>query len=546
MGKRASAIAKGAITVAAGVKAVRTAVSDLNRTVHNIGWLDDNGKVVDVSEVRHNEIPEHAPLSKPSTDEFDYVFDDWYPARVPATEEKVYRARFLELRKNGDAHIFSFYNHVTDENCRFVTYYSDDYFDTPASGYNPCLTTFALFLALSSGNKADDPSHNADFAVDLMKEIGCDTVDVNDYYLCEKKRYDDIGVAVGIKNTEVPTVFILLRGSHYGAEFGGNLLVGTGEGSEGSHEGFSAAKDRAMGFVKQVLSKHGMSGRARVMTTGYSRGGAVSNLVASTITDMILDGTVEQELGVSVRQDDMYGFCFEPALCQYGDSNKEEIYGNILCVIDPNDIVAKVPPAQFGFTLFGRIKWMRTDDDIKVEMMRRYMDRYFGEGMSDYYNVPDYEQLAGMRTLGEMLDTILSKAVSAFGDRGRYVTDLQESLSYTVYSIIDNLDEAKRAFASLDPTNTGYVDLAPMLFSKESFTSRLSRHFSEFNILTDTDPKKMKALIPQAYNLIKKSRPEDVLAAFLAIRRNYKRMFTPHYPMGPISYLLSEDPNYSL
>ena len=48
------------------------------------------------------------------------------------------------------------------------------------------------------------------------------------------------------------------------------------------------------------------------------------------------------------------------------------------------------------------------------------------------------------------------------------------------------------------------------------------------------------------YGLIKKSKPEDVLAAFLAIRRNYKRMFTPHYPMGPISYLLSEDPNYSL
>ena len=90
------------------------------------------------------------------------------------------------------------------------------------------------------------------------------------------------------------------------------------------------------------------------------------------------------------------------------------------------------------------------------------------------------------------------------------------------------------------------MDLAPVLFSKESFTRRLSKHFSEFNILTDTDPKKMKALIPQAYGLIKKSKPEDVLAAFLAIRRNYKRMFTPHYPMGPISYLLSEDPNYSL
>ncbi len=76
MGKKASAIAKGAITVAAGVKAIRTAVSDLNRSVHTIGWMDDNGKVVDISEVRHNEIPEHGTLIKPSTDESDYVIDD--------------------------------------------------------------------------------------------------------------------------------------------------------------------------------------------------------------------------------------------------------------------------------------------------------------------------------------------------------------------------------------------------------------------------------------------------------------------------------------
>ncbi|MBQ6547762.1 MAG: hypothetical protein IJL79_02320 [Candidatus Methanomethylophilaceae archaeon] len=544
MGKKAAAIAKGAITVAAGVKAIRTAVNDRRNTVHRITWLDEDGGIIDISEVRHNEVPQHDALLKSSTEECDYAFDDWYPVRKPATEDAIYRARFLELRRNGDARIFSFYNHVTDENCRFVTYYNDGYFDTPSSGYNASLTTFALFLALSSGNKADDPSHNADFAIDLMRKIGCDRVEVNDYYLLDRKRLDDIGVVVGIKDADMPTVFILIRGSYYGSEFGGNLIVGTGKDSGGRHEGFSTAKDRAMEFVRSVLKKHGVEGRVRMMTTGYSRGGAVSNLVASTITDMILDGTVEDELGVSVIQDDMYGFCFEPALCQYDDSNRSDVYRNIVCVIDPNDIVAKVPPVQFGFTLYGRIYWLKTNDAGRVDLMRRYMDRYFGEGMSDFYNVVDFQSQSGMGTLDEMIGSILSKAVSAFGDRDHYAAELQDSLSYTVYSIIDNLDEAKRAFASLDPTNASFEDLVPVLFKKGPLIKRVTRHFDEFNILTNTDPNRMKPLISQAYDLIRRSKPEDVLAAFIAIRHNYKRIFTPHYPMGPISYLLSEDPNY--
>ena len=546
MGKKAAAVAKGAMTVAVGVKTIRAAVGDIKRPTHRITWLDEGGEVIDVTEIGHNKVPAHDNPSKASTDEYDYVFDDWYPKRKPALGDAEYKARFVEVRRNGDGHIFSFYNHVTDENCRFVTYYNDDYFRTPSSGYNVNLTTFALFLALSSGNKTDDPSHNADFAVDLMKDIGCDRVEVNDYYLSDRKRMDDIGVVVGIKDIDIPTVFILIRGSHYGSEFGGNLIVGTGQETGGRHEGFSKAKDRAMEFLGTVFRKHGISGRVRMMTTGYSRGGAVSNLVASTITDMILDGTVEQELGVSVRQDDMYGFCFEPALCQYGDLDMSDVYRNIVSVIDPNDIVAKVPPVQFGFTLFGRIYWMDTNNPDRVDLMRRYMDRYFGEGISDYYNVMDYEPRMDMRTLGDMIERILSDTVSAFGNRGRYVSELQDSLSYTVCSVMDNLDEAKRVFTTLDPTNKGFDGLVPALFSRESLIKRISDRFDEFNILTDTDPNRMKPLISQMIDLIKRSRPEDILAAVIAIRYNYRRMFTPHYPMGPISYLLSDDPNYRL
>ena len=56
----------------------------------------------------------------------------------------------------------------------------------------------------------------------------------------------------------------------------------------------------------------------------------------------------------------------------------------------------------------------------------------------------------------------------------------------------------------------------------------------------------MKPLIGQIIDLIRRSRPEDLFIAFSAIRHNYRYMFTPHYPIGPIAYLMSEDPNYCL
>ena len=546
MGKKAAAVAKHAITIAAGVKAVKAAVDDYKGDVHQVIWLDENGDTIDVTFVEHGKFPEHDIPTKESRDDRDYVFDDWVPPRKEVTKDTEYKARFVEVMKDRGGKVFGFYNHVTDENSRFVTYYDDSLFRTPATGYDPSLTTFALLLALSSGYKTDDPEHNADYAIGLMRDIGCTSVDVNDYYLSDKKRLDDVGVVVGIKEADMTTVFVLIRGSHYGSEFGGNLLVGTGKGPNGRHRGFSKATDRAMEFVKGVLAKHSISGRARVLVTGYSRGGAVSNLLSSNITDMIIDGAVKDVLNIDVSKDDMYGFCFEPALCQYSDSHLEERYDNILCVIDPNDIVAMVPPRLYGFTVFGRVRWLDSNDKESTGRMLRYMEKYFGKGISDYYTVTGYVPQKGLPTLGSMTDFIITKMVTSFGDRGRYVSELQTNLAYTVYSIMDNMDEARRAFSSLDPDNRTFEEILPALFSRESFIERMSKKVESFNILTDTDPKRMLAVVGQAYDLIKRTRPEDLLAMFLAIRGNFKRMVVPHYPLGPISFLLAEDPNYDL
>ncbi|MBO7410199.1 MAG: hypothetical protein J6T68_04680, partial [Candidatus Methanomethylophilaceae archaeon] len=375
---------------------------------------------------------------------------------------------------------------------------------------------------------------------------GCSDILINDYYLSGKKSMDDIGVAVGMKRGEVPILFVAIKGSHYGAEFGGNLLVGPTEEHAGTHIGFSAARDRVLEFVSHAISEFGISGKVKMLTTGYSRGAAVSNLVASAYTDMVHDGTLEKELGITMDIGDLYGFCFEAPLCQYDTDSRVDRYPNIVCVTDPNDPVTMVPPKLYGFTLYGRIVELPSNDRIMVMRMMRYMDRYFGKGISSFYNVPKYVPVNGITTLGEMNETVLNKLVTAFGNRDKYVDVLQEDLAYTVYAILDNLEEARRAMASLDPANMNVGKFVSMMVNKDAFVSNVSKYVQDFNVVTNTDTKKMTSLIPKVYDILWKFKPDDAFHLLQMLKRNRKLMFTPHYPLGPMSYLLVKDPNYHL
>lgn len=546
MGKKTAAVARGAIAIAAGAKSLRLAINEVRKTTHRITWRDWQDNVINIVEVRHGSVPKFKPPKRPDTRRYRFIFDGWYPEPKPATEDMTYRPKYLEIDKRKNGIVYGFYNHVTKENDRFVAYYDDAYFKTPSTEYSDSLTTFALGLALSTGKKCLDPKDNADYVIALLRDIGCTDVRVNDYYYSEKKQMDDIGVAVGLLPADVPVVFVAIKGSHYGAEFGGNLLVGPLDSAGGMHTGFTTARDRVLDFVRGSIAGFGLSGRVKMLTTGYSRGGAVSNLTASAITDMIHEGTIEERLGVSMELGDLYGFCYEPALCQYSESTQTERYPNIVCVMDPNDPVTMVPPKLYGFTVFGRIMELPSNDQRSVIRMMSYMDRYFGKGMSSFYNVPSFTPLGDMTTLGKMNETVVTKLVTAFGDRNRYIDELQDDLAYTVYAILDNLDEARRAMASLDPVNMNITEFLSLLVSKEAFVSGVSKYVKDFNTATNTDTKRMMAVVTKGYDLLKRFKPEDILMLLQILKRNRKCMFTPHYPLGPMSFLIANDPNYRL
>ena len=546
MGEKAGKVARRILAIAMGAKTVREDVKGFVSIQHKVTWMDDDGNVLDVTNVKHGSFPEHDdPPAKKSKGKCDYIFADWTPPRKEVTKDVTYRARYLELNRASKPIVFDFYNHVWDLNSKFVTYYTDNYFKTPSTGYDPSLTTFALALALSTGRQTFDSTENADFVKALLKDIGCDEIHINDYFLSGKKHVANIGVAIGVKNIDKPTVFLVIKGSDYGAEFGGNLIIGTHLEARGAHKGFSVAKERVLNFLKETLSGMGLSGDIRMLVTGYSRGGAVTNLVSTEITDMIDNGTIEDELGVRMSKNDMYGFCFEPALCQNRANPTDGRYDNIVCIIDPNDPVPKIPPTLYGFKVFGRICYLDSNNPDVVRRMLAYMDKYFGEGTSSYYNVVNYEPVLGNKTLGDMIDHIMTLSVKSFGNRDFYVKNVQEDIAYTVYTIEDNITEIKKVMSTYDTSKFSIPDLAANLFARKDIAEMVP-NADDYDLLKSADTKRMKSVAGQVFSLIKRFDRKDLRTVSQLLRSNFKLVITPHYPMGPLSFLLADDPNYRL
>ena len=99
--------------------------------------------------------------------------------------------------------------------------------------------------------------------------------------------------------------------------------------------------------------------------TGFSRGGATTNIAAGLI-DSKLDKGQNLFTSASLAKEDVYAYTFEAP--QGANVNSETIkapkdswYDNIFNVVNPNDVVTKVAMSEYGFTRFGVDKFITTE-----------------------------------------------------------------------------------------------------------------------------------------------------------------------------------------
>jgi len=233
-------------------------------------------------------------------------------------------------------------------------YYSDAYFNDDARVKNLHLATMSLCLELSAWTSKDVPDPNqwgtaeqrAQNAINLLTEIGFTNVETSPD-MDSSPQMHSMGAVAAYKNIQDTTVIALaVRGGGYYDEWGGNFVLGT----SGNHEGFENGRDEVLKFLKNYIHKHhddadgGFNDTVKLWIVGYSRGGAVANMVAGYLTD---NGILSE---VTFKQENIFAYTFEAPQGHVGDNTG---YANIHNFVYTYDIVPLVAPSTWHFNRYN-------------------------------------------------------------------------------------------------------------------------------------------------------------------------------------------------
>ena len=262
-------------------------------------------------------------------------------------------------------------------------YYSQNYFEHPSYEYDPHLASASLGLASSTFTPYtlvyDEEWYlnQSMYAKEFFEKIEYNTFVVNEDYT-KSAETNSIGVCVAKKEYDDYTVVAVApRSGGYYSEWAGNVHLGDGSKSDYMHEGWYIAANKLVNFVTDYVSNN-VTGRVKLWMAGFSRGGATTNIAAALIDNKLNNGEKLFSNDAYTSRDDVYAYTFEAPQGANVNSKtvakpKDSLYDNIFNIVNPLDIVPKLAMKQYGFTRFGRDKYITNEfyDPDNYENNRR-------------------------------------------------------------------------------------------------------------------------------------------------------------------------------
>ena len=184
---------------------------------------------------------------------------------------------------------------------------------------------------------------------DFKRQTGADTIGAV-FGSKEITVYDQV---TG-KNDTFTLIAIGVRGAGYGAEWASNLTIGnpataTKENSGTyRHNGFQTSANQILDDLDTFMTRNGINPeKAKYWICGYSRAGAVANLVAGKISD--------NGAQYHTRKEYVFGYTYEAAAgaLNTDEPNVNSKYPNIHNIINKMDAVPLVSPALFNHVRLG-------------------------------------------------------------------------------------------------------------------------------------------------------------------------------------------------
>ncbi len=238
-----------------------------------------------------------------------------FPAQIVCAEETAVEGSFC------------FYEHIYT---REYTY-SDDYFLGPSGEYDHDFARLSLGLAMAAFRDKEKPEEQDDCLIEMLENMGFSQIETQTYRT-EPTAYS-ISYGLAVKKIGDTTVLACaICGGGYGMEWASNLTVGDYERSAG----FWEASEKVKAGISDYVERNALKEEVKLWITGYSRAGAVANITAA---DCIKSGMFA----------DVYAYTFATPRT----TRDPVAYPNIFNIINKEDIVPKIPLADWEYERYG-------------------------------------------------------------------------------------------------------------------------------------------------------------------------------------------------
>lgn len=468
-------------------------------------------------------------------------------------------------------------------------YYRDDYFRSSSEVYNPSLATMSLCLELSTWSSYEEKvwANKTKNVRALLDEIGFEAYAQNDLW-SSAPTTNSIGVVAARKQIDDSTLIALvIRGGGYGGEWGGNLLVG----EKNVHEGFAIARDQVLKFLKSYIKGQQITGRIKLWIVGYSRGGAVANMVGSYLNHMDVYEKMSMFPDGKLATSDMYCYTFEaPQGTIKLNSSYKDL--NIHNIVNANDVVTLLAPSGWGFVRANTNSHLlptiatKNFTYMQKSMLQQYEEILKGveeDPAEAKYNISEYAKRLDYKIVWKVKNPLLNKlpepqieivfkddkektqaevlnnlfdTLTRYLSRAEYVR-IQEDFSYLVAELMtggmsanEMVSQFGTALTANDYENLIYLlePLAELGFRPVSERFEQVRPRCVFvlgDILDQYDLPNSRLVVDILAEVLAEiivNEPEVLLDAVLSFAGSSP--IQAHYPEITLAWLRIEDPNY--
>ncbi len=218
--------------------------------------------------------------------------------------------------------------------------YSDSFFLRSACSYNHELAIMSLGLTMSAFTYENDGDRHTRSA---LIGIGCDDRTVESFRFDDQQSCEDTcGYMIAAKKLPDDSFLIpvVIRSHRYGGEWVSNAHAVEDDLPDFA-AGFKKAADEVYRALEEYIDRRGFDRkRLRIWVCGYSRGGAVTNLLGARLT-------FESGIG----KDNVFAYSFATPLTVY--DRAASFTDNIFNIISEMDVVPRMPLRYWHLTRYG-------------------------------------------------------------------------------------------------------------------------------------------------------------------------------------------------